>query len=88
MLKGKMDSYMIDLFADISNFLFRHREEDICLRDYIKPYLVGDNMFTDLDIHDMKPFMELTRQKIRNEYQRLFELVHLKPSNMVLKTKR
>lgn len=70
-------TYWIELYSDFSDSLFLHNQEDIRLRDYIKPYLAQDKVFSDLDIHDMKPFMELTRQKIRNVSQRLSKRLHL-----------
>jgi len=67
-----VETYMIELFRDLSDSVFRHKEEDISLRDYLKPYFARNKMFNDLDFHDMKPFMKLTREKIGNALRRPF----------------
>lgn len=64
--------YWIELYADLSNLIKRRKKENINLRDYLKPYLDKNRVFADLDFHDLKPFMMLTSEKIRNALRRPF----------------
>jgi Predicted ATP-grasp enzyme len=53
----KKDVYWIELYKDISNSIFRHGEEDLGIRDYIKPYLSRDKTFADISREDFMPFL-------------------------------
>jgi predicted ATP-grasp superfamily ATP-dependent carboligase len=66
----KTGTYWIDLWSDISNSIFRHHEEDIRLRDYIGPYLTRNKVFADLNFSDLKPFIGVTSQYIKNFWYR------------------
>jgi len=68
----KLDSYWIELYTDISDVLFRHHEEEISISDYIKPYLAKNKVFGDLDLHDLRPFLKLTRERADNIQHKLF----------------
>ena len=69
----KIGTYWIELYADLSNSIFHHREEDIRFGEYIRPYLARDKAFAELDLHDLRPFMELTSQKLRGGWNKLVE---------------
>jgi predicted ATP-grasp superfamily ATP-dependent carboligase len=62
----KIGTYLIELYADISNSIQHHKEEDIRFWDYVRPYFARDKAFAELDFHDLKPFMKLTSEKVRN----------------------
>ena len=83
----KVGTYWIELYADISDSLFFHTEENINMSDYIRPYLARNKAYADLDFHDLKPFMELTRQKTRNASQKIFGRLHLLPSRTAMEAK-
>lgn len=67
----KYDFYWIELLADISNTIKHHKEEDISLRDYAKPYFAKNRAFSDLDLQDLKPFRALVFQKMKSLKRRL-----------------
>lgn len=67
----KKGTYWIELFSDLSDSFFLHNQEDVRLRDYIKPYLAWDKVFADLDFHDTKPFIELVKQRFSNKFRRV-----------------
>lgn len=67
----KVGAYMIELYADLTNSLFHHKDEDISLREYLRPYLAREKAFSDLDFHDLRPFMRLTSEKLRGAWNRL-----------------
>ncbi len=69
----KIGAYWIELYTDLSNSIFHHGEEDISLGEYIRPYLARDKVFADLDFRDLRPFIELTAQKLRGGWNRLVE---------------
>lgn len=69
----RIGTYWIELYADLSNSIFHHGDEDIRLSEYIRPYLARDKAFADLDFHDLRPFMELTSHKLRGGWNRLVE---------------
>ncbi len=49
--------YWIDLNADIFNSIFRHDQENLGFRDYVKPYLAKDKTFAVLSKDDIRPFL-------------------------------
>ncbi|MGH7908230.1 MAG: hypothetical protein ACRENW_00085, partial [Thermodesulfobacteriota bacterium] len=53
----RKDVYWIDLNADIFNSIFRHNQENLGFRDYIKPYLAKDKTFAVLSKDDIMPFL-------------------------------
>ncbi len=67
----RVGTYWVELYTDLSNSIFHHREEDISLREYVRPYLAPNKTFADLDFHDLRPFLELTSQKLRGGWKRL-----------------
>jgi predicted ATP-grasp superfamily ATP-dependent carboligase len=67
----KIGTYLIELYADLSNSIQHHNFENIKLYDYIKPYLYIDKAFADVDFHDMKPFMRLTSQRLNNSWNKI-----------------
>ncbi len=68
----KKGFYWIELYADISRSLKQHDKENVSLRDYLKPYFTRNRVFADVDVHDMKPFMKLTGEKVGNALRRPF----------------
>ncbi len=74
----RVGTYMIELYADLSNSLFHHREEDISLADYIRPYIARHKEFSDLDFRDMRPFWRLTEQKLNNVFRKVPRVLHIR----------
>jgi predicted ATP-grasp superfamily ATP-dependent carboligase len=50
-------TYWIDFWTDIYDSLFRRKDEEIPLRDYIGPYLARNKVFSDLNFRDLRPFL-------------------------------
>ncbi len=67
----QVGTYWIELYTDLSNSLSRHGEEDISLREYIRPYVARYKVFADLDRHDLRPFAELSRAKLHGAWNKL-----------------
>ncbi len=67
----KVGTYWIELYADLSNSIFHQDEEQISLRDYVRPYLARDKAFAELDFHDLGPFMQLSSQRFRGAWSRI-----------------
>ena len=68
----KVETYMIELLKDFPDSIFRHKEENIRLYDYFKPYLAKNKVFSDVDVLDLKPFMKLTSEIIGKAFRRPF----------------
>lgn len=62
----RVGTYWIELWSDLFNSLFRHRDEDLRLRDYAAPYLSRNKVFADLTFRDPKPFRALVFQNVRH----------------------
>jgi predicted ATP-grasp superfamily ATP-dependent carboligase len=60
----KIGTYWIDFGTDLYDSLFRRKQEEIRLRDYIGPYLARDKVFSDLNFKDLKPFLGVASQTI------------------------
>lgn len=54
-------SYMIELYADVLNALWRDNRRAIGLRGYLRPYLARHRVFAVLSWRDPKPFLAQTR---------------------------
>jgi predicted ATP-grasp superfamily ATP-dependent carboligase len=67
----KKGVYWIELYTDLSSSIFHHKEDDMRLQDYMRPYLASDKAFADFDLHDLKPFIKLTSEKVRNLWQKV-----------------
>jgi predicted ATP-grasp superfamily ATP-dependent carboligase len=67
----RIGTYWIELYADLSNSILQHREESIGPADYLRPYLARDKAFAELDLHDIRPFMALTSQRVRGAWKRV-----------------
>jgi predicted ATP-grasp superfamily ATP-dependent carboligase len=85
----KVGTYWIDLYPDISNALWRRKEERISFRDYVRPYLSRNKVFAELDFRDRKPFWRLvsivwTPEKLRNVLRKLLRRFHLLGQKTVL----
>jgi len=77
----RKDVYWIDLNADIFNSIFRHNQEKLGFRDYVKPYLAKDKTFSVLSKHDIMPFLkEIATLPIRQ--YRFFKSIYRKQSRM------
>jgi predicted ATP-grasp superfamily ATP-dependent carboligase len=61
----KIGTYWIDFWSDLYNSLFRRKEEEIRLRDYMGPYFAKDKVFSDLNFADLKPFLEIASQNMQ-----------------------
>ncbi len=62
----KVGTYWIDFWTDLYNSIFRRRQEEIRLRDYMGPYFARNKVFSDLNFADLKPFFRVASQGIRN----------------------
>ncbi|HWP91262.1 MAG TPA: hypothetical protein VNN20_03560 [Thermodesulfobacteriota bacterium] len=49
--------YWIDLNADIYNLTFRRSQENLGIKDFLKPYLARDKSFSVLSLDDPRPFL-------------------------------
>lgn len=77
----RKDVYWIDLNADIFNSIFRHNQEKLGFRDYVKPYLAKDKTFSVLSKHDIMPFLkEIATLPIRR--YRFFKSIYRHQSRM------
>jgi|SRR3989304_7659240 len=54
----KKDVYWIELSKDVSMSIFRHHEENLGLKDYVKPYLSKNKCFADITREDFMPFLK------------------------------
>jgi D-aspartate ligase len=52
--------YWIEFYSDVLNSLFKHRREDVSLRDYFRPYLSHKKCFAILSLRDPMPFVRET----------------------------
>ena len=50
--------YWIEVSKDIAHSIFRHREENLTLRDYISPYFSSSKTFADVSGKDFLPFFK------------------------------
>jgi predicted ATP-grasp superfamily ATP-dependent carboligase len=53
----RIGTYWIDFWSDIYNSLFRRKQEEIRLRDYLRPYFARNKVFSDWNVEDLKPFL-------------------------------
>jgi predicted ATP-grasp superfamily ATP-dependent carboligase len=56
----KENFYWIELYADIFNTIFRHRQENIKFSDYLKPYLSRNKAYAIFSLSDLMPFLKQT----------------------------
>jgi predicted ATP-grasp superfamily ATP-dependent carboligase len=61
----KIGTYWIDFWTDLYNSLFRRKQEEIRLRDYVGPYFARNKVFSDLKFGDLKPFLGVASQSVR-----------------------
>jgi predicted ATP-grasp superfamily ATP-dependent carboligase len=69
----KTGTYWIDFWSDLSNSLLRRKNEEISLREYLRPYLTKDKVFSDLNLRDLKPFMRIALQTIHSFRQKYLQ---------------
>ena len=64
----KVGFYWIELYTDIKNTLLRHKEEEINLREYVRPYMTRNKAFAVLNVHDIRPFLKLISYKLKRGF--------------------
>lgn len=54
----KKNVYWIEISKDIAHSIFHHKEENLSLRDYVRPYLSRSKTFADVSGKDFLPFIK------------------------------